>query len=111
MKTLYILIFWLSLITAFSFCFVFDLRAKIKILEQTIDLTNKEIISLLIEIDMLKAKIEVLSEKIIPLARVAPPRFKRAHAYHGILTSRCEDGEWVFYRNNQRCKLFAYLEK
>jgi len=43
----------------------------------------------------------------------APEGIKRAHRYHGILASQwdTEIGEYVFYRDGQRCRLLAYLRK
>ena len=39
--------------------------------------------------------------------RVAPPIFKQAHRYHGIKYSKLQKGEWIFYRDNKRCRLFT----
>ena len=53
-------------------------------------------------------------------AIVKPPLFPtvgredlhRAHLYHGINYSfQAENGEWVFERDGQECRLFSYLKK
>ena len=38
---------------------------------------------------------------------------RKAHRYHGINLSEVDDetGEWIFWRDGKRCRLFAYLPK
>ena len=38
-------------------------------------------------------------------------KLRGAHRYHGINNSEFDEttGQWIFYRDGRRCKLFAYL--
>lgn len=38
--------------------------------------------------------------------------FAREHRYHGVYCSQWDGKkDWVFYRDGERCRTFAYLER
>ena len=61
---------------------------------------------------LLEIRVHDLSQEVDTLKHgwVAPPQFRQAHKYHGILHSYwdAEKKDWYFLRNGKKCRLFGY---